>query len=298
MLSCSAAHRIEFVSSIYQMGKYPYISDGGHRLYANSKTDCEGKCLADSSCKYGTYVNANSTGQNNECWLSSTTHTEQTLCGVACSSFQKVQGKEVATRIASPSKKGTWHIGDNIGESPPFHSFVPFTTPPQASNSTVLFVDFCTCDPATHPSTFTICEQSTFGYEIKVTHLAPKFHTTPYKVGTQHTCKMVSEGDCACCSCHPEHANALDIKGIGIGLHTAVQPFLANGIGDANLKDDLLACEKQCSDEPLCKAGTWISSGYDKGECWLSANVATDPQVCEKPCSSFVKIEPTAVSSP
>jgi len=267
---CPSTHRIEFVSSIYQMGKYPYINNNGQRLTAKTVTDCEGMCLKDPKCNYGTFVNAKTANAAGECWLSGKTHNQQTLCGVACTSFEKVQGSASATKIRSPAVHGTWKIGDPI--------------------------KFCQCDPAANPSTFTICDQATFGYEIKVTHLAPKFHTTPYKVGTQHICKMIAPGKCSCCSCHPTHKNAMDIKGIGIGLHTAKAPFLNKGT--ANLQSTLLACQKQCSDTPTCKAGTWITSGYDKGECWLSANIAKTPKQCEKPCSSFVKVMPLSPVKP
>jgi hypothetical protein len=75
----------------------------------------------------------------------------------------------------------------------------------------------------------------------------------------------------------------------------AAAPFLLPGAltraqagsNPRNVQKSSLACQQQCQHLNSCKYGVYITSGYRKGECWLSANKAHKPHPCGVPCQSF-----------
>lgn len=269
-------YEVVTTGTTYQMGAYPYLHGGGQWNKAASVKACLAQCEKDPKCLFGTFVdrkgvlhtfaNPITFSRFGECWLSSKTHKTQTKCGVDCIGFKKVVKHAHKTRAPTPAP-----------------------TPKQGCQ--------CTCDPASDPSMYTKCQQDPFGYSIHVTHLAANKHRirmhADHKHGkTQHVCKMLGAtkgkfgGQCKCCDCSCR-GTPTDIKEIGFGFHTATAPFLFPGT--TNIHKTAVACQNQCSKTANCLYGTYITTGYQAGECWLSHNSAART-TCEKPCQSFVKV--------
>jgi hypothetical protein len=172
----------------------------------------------------------------------------------------------------------------------------------------------CACDPAaadvSHTEApnwqqYTQCEVQPGSQHMKIAHLAPRFHTVPFRGGEKHVCKMIGPNDCRCCFCVPPdqrqkleklakkapavfHARvgATTVQALSEGYMTR-WPYL--GKGSHNKVGSLGACQQKCVETNECKAGTFITGGPRHGECWLSAHVLAKPGQCvqQNPCSGF-----------
>ena len=265
---------MEDVSTILQEGAFPYLFGGGARNMQPSVEACKQLCLHTEECRYGTYVtdtmklksavhSYDSYTRQGECWLSATTHDGSPKCGVPCASFRKV--RSVPTALSPPTLPPS---------SPP-----PPSPPPSPP---------CVCSPAQHTSSYTVCRQDPFNGRVHVLHLAPRFHTQIYATGARHRCRVLASKKCSCCDCVDSMRIQLrDMQSLGFGVHTATFPFVREGTD--NVQPSLEACEAQCHALTNCIAGTWISGGDTKGQCWLSSAVEKASK-CKMPCMSFVRV--------
>ena len=268
---------MEDVSTVVQEGAFPYLFGGGARNMQPSAHACKQLCLETEECRYGTYVTDtmklksavhayDSYTRQGECWLSATTHDGSPKCGVPCASFRKVRSAQADESSARPPP-------------PPPPSAPPPSPPPSPP---------CACSPAQHTSSYTVCRQDPFNGRVHVLHLAPRFHTQAYAPGARHRCRVLASKKCSCCDCVGGARSQLkDIQPLGFGMHTATFPFVREGTN--HVQPSLEACEAQCHALTSCVAGTWISGGDTKGQCWLSSAVEKASK-CKMPCMSFVKV--------
>lgn len=288
-------YEIKAISKAYQMGKFPYLYGGGSVNIQPDEQACMKQCMKDADCKYGTFVTAakkvdgthafSHQARFGECWLSKTTHEKPVQCGVPCKGFQKVEAEDELPPTPAPNTKQTNECACNPEDDPHIYmSCMSHCTEHGLHNN--IKRSTCMCNPNKQKSKFTTCEQDAFSYHINVHHLQPRFHTEAMKGGEQHRCMMISDTECSCCDCHD--AGFYHIREIGFGMHTAAAPFLTEIPPKVT---DLHACQSRCNDTPKCRAGTFISGGESKGECWLSENLVSSKK-CVKPCDSFIKVEP------
>jgi hypothetical protein len=280
---------ITSVSEEVQMGTFPYLYGGGPANTQPTAAACEQQCLQDPACKYGTYVTQGSEASEaihsfssvvryGECWLAAETHAKPIKCGVACHSFKKEPWQPPAGKRwiqdPWPAQTGTW-VDARTTRAPTPQPVHTYTKTP------------CNCDPGTDPSLFTLCHLDPFGSFIRVRHLQPRFHTVPMVGGEQHRCMVVGPTKkCECCDCR-DNGSLYGLHEIGFGVHTAAAPYLLGGGGN-NVVQSFADCMAMCKSEPQCIAGTFITEGGNRGECWISAHVEKAAH-CDKPCHSFVR---------
>eukprot|EP00937_MAST-01D_sp_MAST-1D-sp2_P002665 g2665.t1 len=290
---------IQEVGRVYQMGKYPYLS-GYAGIAVDSKQECEKLCQSLATCQFGTYVtkdadtgdgyNYQKKAKAGECWLSSTTHTEPTTCGVPCVGFRKVAEWQVHTPenmhtdddkkedVCAKDVKKCWdgellsrvsakNCKENGGKISDCDAH-----PCQFGKIIVRgFLSSirwgcekrpeCNCDPAKHPSHFNTCHRDPWSQHIVVTHLPRKFHTATFEEGAQHKCRIVSSaGACACCTCMPVGVVPLHYVDLGSESHPVMAPNSRFKTYTGAHARNFAACTHKC--EEAEKAGgscTWGS---------------------------------------
>lgn len=286
---------MKVMTKTYQLGKFPYLHGGGNQFVMPNENACMHACLKDPQCKFGTFVTAakevdgthafSHRARFGECWLSASTHEKPVECGVPCKGFMKAKADDELPTTPKPNIVQTNECTCNPADEPEIYmACMGHCTEHGLHNN--IKRSACMCNPNEDTSKFTTCSQDPFSYHLNVQHLQPRFHTDAMKGGEQHRCMMVSDADCKCCDCYD--AGFYHIREIGFGMHTAAAPFLSE---KAPIVKDVSACQTLCGKNEECRAGTFINDGESKGECWLSHNLVSS-QKCEKPCDSFIKVEP------
>eukprot|EP00936_MAST-01D_sp_MAST-1D-sp1_P002069 g2069.t1 len=91
-----------------------------------------------------------------------------------------------------------------------------------------------------------------------------------------------------CCFDETQDCTSATIVTTYAGRYVAMAPYLDNG-GTMLVTRTEALCHAACLSSSDCIAGTYITSGTHKGECWLSSHVHKAARTCDKPCSSFAK---------
>eukprot|EP00937_MAST-01D_sp_MAST-1D-sp2_P005342 g5342.t1 len=294
---------------VYQMGKFPYLLGYAGKA-VNSKNECEAACAKEPMCAFGTYVtkdaetragyNYQKKAKAGECWLSETTHTTATACGVPCVGFRKVKESRVHTKennhdssdlpedVCTKDIKTCWdnEMLSRISEK---NCLATNPKPKECAARKCHFGKIddkgkirwgcndrptCDCDPAMHPSHFNQCHRDPWSRHIITTHLSRKFHTKTFEEGAQHKCAMISADVCKCCTCLP----TVSVPRGYLDLGTESHPVPTD-------KNSLTSYDKVCTNGSKC--GTLVGKKLVdwcrrfKGDC-SEPNYKSCMALCEK----------------
>jgi hypothetical protein len=150
----------------------------------------------------------------------------------------------------------------------------------------------CDCDPKKQAAKWISCVVDSDGTHVHELNLKPLTLQMGKADGADkedHRCANIGDKVCQCCECVVD-AQPANIVSLGEGYYWLKAPFLDRG-GQNYKVGSLAECQKACSDDKLCKTGTFVTSFSGKGECWLSSSVNTVGEQCVEQCESFAKRE-------